>query len=67
MSRRDERIFEEAAALWREVFGEPPPLRADGRAMLDTIMHSLPEVRYEHMASPHLRPSQISRPRHRAP
>jgi hypothetical protein len=62
MNGREQRIYEEAAALWRELFGEPAP-RADGETMLDVIMRSLPEKRYERMASPHLRPSQISRPR----
>jgi hypothetical protein len=66
MNGRDQRIYEEAAALWRELFGEPPPIRADGETMLDVIMRSLPERRYERMASPHLRPSQISQPRSRA-
>jgi hypothetical protein len=65
MNGRDQRIYEEAAALWRELFGEPPPVRADGGTMLEAIMRSLPERRYERMASPHLRPSQISQPRPR--
>jgi hypothetical protein len=66
MSGRDERIHEEAAALWRELFGEPPPVRADGAVMLQIIMRRLPEKRYERMASPYLRPSQISQPRPQA-
>jgi hypothetical protein len=66
MVGRDERIYEEAAALWRELFGEPPPIRADGAVMLDIIMKSLPERPYERLASPYLRPSQIAGPR-RAP
>ena len=56
-------IYEEAAALWRELFGEPPPNRVDGAAMLDAIMKSLPERPYQRLASPHLRPSQINGPR----
>lgn len=63
MNGRDERIHEEAAALWRELFGEPPPIRADGPMMLDIITKSLPERGYERMTSPHLRPSQIAGPR----
>lgn len=65
MNARDERIFDEAAALWRELFDEQPPGWADGGAMLDAIMQSLPEMRYERMASPYLRASQISRPPNR--
>lgn len=53
---RDERIHEEAAALWRELFGEPPPITADGAMMLDAIMRSLPDMGYERLRSPHLRP-----------
>lgn len=63
MEGREDRIYEEAAALWRELFGEPPPIRSDGGMMLDVIMKSLPEKRYDRMASPHLRPTQISGPR----
>lgn len=63
MSRQDDRIYEEAAALWRELFGEPPPIRGDGRAMLDAIMKSLPDKRYDRLISPYLRPSQIKGPR----
>jgi hypothetical protein len=66
MNGRDERIYEEAVALWREVFGEPPTIRADGKTLLDVITRSLPEKSYDRMASPHLRPSQIARPRAQA-
>jgi hypothetical protein len=66
MSGRDERIQKEAAALWRELFGEPPPVRADGAVMLQIIMRRLPEKHYERMNSPYLRPSQISHPRPQA-
>jgi len=62
MRDREQRIHEEAAALWRELFGEPPPIRADGGTLLDVIMKSLPERDYERMASPFLRPSQIRGP-----
>jgi len=63
--RRDELIYEEAAALWWELFDDPPPGPEDGAAILDAIMNRLPQTRYERMASPHLRPSQISNPRTR--
>ncbi|MDE2485851.1 MAG: hypothetical protein KGO51_00485 [Alphaproteobacteria bacterium] len=63
MNGRDERIYEEASALWREVFGEPPPIRADGSALLDVITKGLPEKPYDRLASPYLRPSQIARPK----
>ncbi|MGA0605805.1 hypothetical protein ACO2Q0_07370 [Phenylobacterium sp. VNQ135] len=60
---RDERIDEEAAALWRELFGEPPPVTADGPMMLDVIMKSLPDMGYDRLRSPHLRSGDITMPR----
>ncbi|MFI4950877.1 MAG: hypothetical protein ACHP7A_07540 [Caulobacterales bacterium] len=63
MDGREQRIYEEAAALWREVFGEPPPPRADGEAMLELITRSLVEVSYDRLRSPHLRPSTITGPK----
>ena len=63
MRDRDQRIYDEAAALWRELFGETPPVRLDGTALLDAITKGLPETRYERLASPHLRASQITGPR----
>ncbi|HEY8573683.1 hypothetical protein [Phenylobacterium sp.] len=62
MQVREDRIYEEASALWRELFNEPPPIRADGAMMLDVIMKSLPEKGYERLASPYLRPSTIAGP-----
>jgi hypothetical protein len=62
MQGRDDRIYEEASALWRELFGEPPPIRADGAMMLDVIMRSLPEMGYSRLCSPHLRPANITGP-----
>jgi len=62
MRDRDQRIEQEAGALWRELFGEPPPIRADGPTLLDVIMRSLPERGYDRLTSPHLRPSQIKGP-----
>ena len=63
MSTRDERIAEEAAALWREVFGGAPPPGADGAAMLGVITGALPDLSYDRLRSPYLRPSLISGPR----
>lgn len=62
MRDRDQKIYEEVAALWRELYGEPPPIRADGSAMLDALMCGLPERGYQRLASPFLRPSQIRGP-----
>ena len=62
MTGRDDRIYEEAAALWRTLFDEPPPRRKDSGEMLEIIMRRLPEKPYDRLASPYLRPSQIVRP-----
>jgi hypothetical protein len=62
MNMRDQRIYDEAAALWRQVFGEPPPIRADGAMMLDIIMRSLPEQTYDRLRTPQLRPANIAFP-----
>lgn len=62
MEPREQRIYEEAAALWRELFDEPPPAQADGMAMLDIITNSLGETPYQRLRSPFLRPSTIVGP-----
>jgi hypothetical protein len=62
MDGREQRITEEAVALWRELFGEPPPIQADGSMMLDAIMKSLPDKSYDRLRSPHLRASTIAGP-----
>jgi hypothetical protein len=62
MEDRDQRIYEEAAALWREVFGKPPPVRVGGPKLLEIITGNLDETGYERLRSPHLRPSTIVGP-----
>ncbi|HEX3367716.1 hypothetical protein [Phenylobacterium sp.] len=62
MEPREQRIYEEAVALWREVFHEPPPLRTDGTTMLEIIMRCAGPPPYERLHSPHLRPSTIVGP-----
>jgi hypothetical protein len=63
MDGREHRIYEEAAALWRELYGEPPPKALDdGCEMLDLITHSLDETPYVRLRSPFLRPSTIAGP-----
>lgn len=62
MENRDQRIYEEAAALWRELFGGPPPIRADGPTLLAIITQSLGDMSYNRLRSPFLRPSTIAGP-----
>jgi hypothetical protein len=62
MASREQRIYEEAAALWRAVFDEPPPPRTNGSAMLEIITRRLGDIAYDRLRSPHLRPSTITGP-----
>ena len=63
MNVRELRIYEEAVALWLEVFGPPPPRGVDGSRMLEIITSHLAEPGYERLHSPHLRPSAITHPK----
>ena len=63
MSGRDERIYEEAAALWRALHGDAVPAPTDSRAILDQITGTLPDLSYERLCSPYLRPSTITGPK----
>jgi len=64
MPGRDDKIYEEAAALWRQLYGEPPPAAADGAVILDLILHDQPATGYERLATPHLRRSNITFPKY---
>jgi hypothetical protein len=63
MVGREDRVAEEAEALWRTVFGEAPPARADPATLLDVILHSLGERSYERLARPHLNDAGLTWPR----
>ena len=63
MSGRDTKVYEEAAALWRQLSGEPPPAGADASTMLDLILLRLPETGYERLANPYLRPFNVALPK----
>jgi hypothetical protein len=63
MDGRDERITREAEALWREVFGEPPAIKADGSTLLDIICRSPPPARYERLQRPQLRDAGLYWPK----
>ena len=60
---RERRIRTEAQALWRELYGEPAPACAGGGEILDLMLSRLPEVSYNRLRSPFLRPSLISGPK----
>jgi hypothetical protein len=64
MPGRDDRIYEEAAALWRQLYGESPPAAADGAVILDLILNGQPATGYDRLATPHLRRSNITFPKY---
>ncbi|MDD3838448.1 MAG: hypothetical protein WCY15_12920 [Phenylobacterium sp.] len=65
MDGRKERIAREAAALWREVFGQTPDPAADGSDLLDALMQRLEPKHYERLNRPHLRDAELVFPRRR--
>jgi hypothetical protein len=65
MDGRETKIYEEAAALWRALYDEQPPVR-DGALLLDIITQGLPATEYDRIRSPYLRPATITGPRTRA-
>jgi hypothetical protein len=66
MMGRDDKVYEEAAALWRALYDGPLPATAEGTVILDLIVGGLPDsTRYERLASPYLRPSNIAFPKWR--
>lgn len=44
--RSEEEIADEAQALWNAVFGEPPPVRAPGRMLLEYLVEHVPAPQY---------------------
>jgi len=60
---RDDRIYQEAAALWRELYREPPPIKADGALMLQIITQALPVEGYDRLRIPRLREGDVTLPR----
>lgn len=62
MMDREQRIYEEAAALWREVFGEAPPLKTDGATLIEIITRCAGDADYQRLHSPFLRASTIVGP-----
>ena len=59
---RNERIYQEAAELWRQLYGEPPP-QGDGSTMLGWIVGKLADPDYDRLATPHLRPTNVTFPK----
>jgi hypothetical protein len=66
MEPRDEAIDLEARALWRRLREDPPPDGLTGADLLQILIAQAGELRYDRYVSPHLRESQITRPRNPA-
>jgi hypothetical protein len=60
---REDRIYEEAVALWRQLYSDPPPCEAGGVEILGMIVGGLTDADYNRIQTPHLRPSNITFPR----
>lgn len=60
---RSERLHREAVSLWAALSPEPPPRGLRGARLLDAALHLKNLGTYDRLHSPHLRPSQITRPR----
>jgi hypothetical protein len=63
MSARTARIEAEAAALWRELYGEPPPAEAEAGDMLDLMLQRMPAISYDRLNSPFMHRSGVSWPK----
>ena len=46
MVYRDEKIQEEALALWLALFKQPPAIRADGSQIIEAVVQTLPKPAY---------------------
>jgi hypothetical protein len=60
---RNERVHREAISLWRALSPDPPPPGLRGAGLLDAALRLKHIGAYDRIHSPHLRPSQITRPR----
>jgi hypothetical protein len=52
---RDQRLYDEAAELWRAVNHTPPPKDCDARQLLAMAMQATGAPAYDRLHSPHLR------------
>jgi hypothetical protein len=60
---RKSRLDTEAESLWRAISSDPPPPGLSGVRLLDEALKRSTPLAYDRIHSPHLRPSQITRPR----
>ena len=62
MQPRETRLYEEAAALWREVCDEAPPIGVSASALLSLAVERARDVGYDRLVSAYLRENLLSRP-----
>lgn len=60
---RDQKLYEEAAELWRAVSQTPPPGDCDAHQLIEMAMRAAGVPDYDRLHSPHLR-NVAGRPRH---
>ncbi len=63
MSRRDERIDKEAAALWRSLHDAAPPEGCSGTDLLDMIVRGCDVPQYQRLHTPSLRDRNLTWPK----
>lgn len=49
--QREQKIYQEALALWRQLYDEPPPPVASGSDLLAAVLTAMSERSYAHLAS----------------
>jgi hypothetical protein len=49
--QRDQRIYQEALALWQALYDEPPPAVASGSDLLAAVLTAMSERGYSHLTS----------------
>ncbi|WP_091735554.1 hypothetical protein [Phenylobacterium immobile] len=60
---REQRLRDEAQALWRALRDGEPPVDASADDLLSTLLSQIPAApSYDRLRSPYLRHSQIARP-----
>ncbi len=60
---REDRVYEEAVALWRQLYRDPPPADACGAEILGMIVGGLADADYNRLKTPHLRPNTVTFPK----
>ena len=60
--KRDQQIYQEALALWRLLYDEPPPAVASGSDLLAAVLTAMSKRDYSHLTSTSLHHRDIVLP-----